>query len=230
MHTHQQTVRPDDQSQVSAVWAVPDAFQPGQTAAVLLAHGAGNDMHHPFMCFFHQALAAQGVLSIKFNFPYKEQGRKAPDRIPQLEHAFRAVIQTVRQHDTLRPGPLFIGGKSMGGRIASHLAAQGEAVAGLILLGYPLHPPKQHDRQRRHHLPRIACPMLFFQGRRDPLCDLTLLKDALQSLQRPPHVHVIDGGDHSFKVPKRSGRTAEAVLDEIARVMLAWIRHVETHD
>lgn len=224
MQTHQQRVSLDDENQVSAVWAVPDAFQAGQTAAVLLAHGAGNDMHHPFMCFFHQALAAQGLLSIKFNFLYKEQGRKAPDRAAKLEHAFRTVLQAVRQHDTLRPGPLFIGGKSMGGRIASLLAAQGEAVAGLILLGYPLHPPKKHDRQRRDHLPQITCPMLFFQGTRDPLCDITLLEDALQAVQAPTHVHVIEDADHSFKVPKRSGRTTEEVLEEIAREMVAWIQ------
>lgn len=223
MQTHQQRVNLDDENQVSAVWAVPDAFQPGQTAAVLLAHGAGNDMHHPFMCFFHQALAAQGLLSIKFNFLYKEQGRKAPERAPKLEHAFRTVLQAVRQHDTLHPGPLFIGGKSMGGRIASHLVAQGEDVTGLILLGYPLHPPKKHDRQRRDHLPQIACPMLFFQGTRDPLCELSLLQDALQPVQDRTQVHVIDGADHSFKVPKRSGRTAEEVLDEMAQVMVDWI-------
>jgi predicted alpha/beta-hydrolase family hydrolase len=226
MQTHQQHVSVDEQNQVSAAWAVPDAFQPGQTAAVLLAHGAGSDMHHPFMCFFHQALAAQGLLSIKFNFLYKEQGRKAPDRAPKLEHAFRAVLQAVRQHDSLRPGPLFIGGKSMGGRIASHLAAQGEAVAGLMLLGYPLHPPKKHDRQRRDHLSQIACPMLFLQGTRDPLCELTLLEDALQPLQAPAHVHVIDGADHSFKVPKRSGRTAEKVLEEMLQVMVEWLHRV----
>jgi predicted alpha/beta-hydrolase family hydrolase len=221
---HQQHVSLDDQNYVTAIWAVPDTFQTGQTATVLLAHGAGSDMHHPFMCFFHDVLAHQGLLSVKFNFLYTQQGRKAPDRTAKLEHAFHTVLQAVRQHDTLRPGPLFIGGKSMGGRIASHLAAQGEDVAGLMLLGYPLHPPKKPDKQRRDHLPQITCPMLFFQGTRDPLCDLTLLEDALRPVQSPTCVHVIEGGDHSFKVPKRSGRTTKEVWQEMAQAMVGWVR------
>lgn len=224
MRLDQQLVRLDNQNHVTAIWAVPDTFRAGQTATVLLAHGAGSDMHHPFMCFFHESLAKHGLLSVKFNFPYTEQGRKAPDRAPKLEHAFRAVLNAVRTHDTLHPGPLFIGGKSMGGRIASHLAAQGEEVAGLILLGYPLHAPKKFDRQRRQHLLEIVCPMLFFQGTRDPLCDLTLLDHALRSARSPTHVHVIEGGDHSFNVPRRSGRTAEEVWHEIAQVMVRWLQ------
>ena len=218
----------NDQTSVSGLWAVPDAFQAGATDAVVLAHGAGSDMHHPFMSFVHHALAARGFLSVTFNFPYTEQGRKAPDRAVKLEQTFHQVLEQVRHHDTLAPRHIFAGGKSMGGRMASHLAAQGEELAGLVFLGYPLHPAKKFDKLRRDHLPRITCPMLFLQGTRDPLCNLELLQQVLQTLQPSIQLHVIAGGDHSFKVPKRSGRQAEDIWQEIVQVICHWL-HAPVH-
>jgi hypothetical protein len=212
-------------AEVSSVWAAPDDYRPGRDDALILAHGAGNDMHSPFLNHVHERLADRGVLTVKFNFPYKERGGKAPDRTPVLEATWRAVAAAVRA-DALAPARLFLGGKSMGGRMATHLAAAGEACAGLVLLGYPLHPARKPERLRDEHLPRIACPMLFIEGTRDPLCDLDLLRGILKTLPAPVQLHVIDGGDHSFKPPKRMGRAEPEVWDEIVTVTAEWMSRV----
>jgi predicted alpha/beta-hydrolase family hydrolase len=141
-----------------------------------------------------------------------------------LEACYRSVLAAVRTDEAWRPPRVVIGGKSLGGRIASHLAAQGEAVDGVLLLGYPLHPPGKPEKLRVEHLPRISVPMLFFAGTRDPLCTLELLRQTLKRLVVPVKLHVIAEGDHSFVVPKRSGRTQEDVYEEIITVSSAWIR------
>jgi len=211
----------DDQRTFSSIWAIPDTYN--RQMAVILAHGAGNDMHHPFMCFFHERLAAEGILTVKFNFPYKEQGRKAPDRMPVLLAAWREIVRSVMTHPELAPQHLFLGGKSMGGRAASMLVAEGQSCRGLIFLGYPLHPPGKPDKPRSEHLFRIPCPMLFIQGTRDRLCGLKQLGPILDRLAAPVTLHVVEDGDHSFKVPKRTGRSEEEIREEIAGVMIRWI-------
>lgn len=216
----------DEYTTISSVWAIPDNFRAGETDALILAHGAGNDMNHPFLSFVHQALAALGWLTIKFNFPFKEQGKKAPDVAAKLERSFRAVLLDVRNDDTWKPRRLFIGGKSLGGRIASQLAAQGEDVAGLVFLGYPLHPPNQTSKLRTAHLNQVACPMLFISGSRDAFCQLNILKQTLASLKRQTHLHVIEGGDHSFQVPKQTGQTDKDVWQEIVRVIAQWLKQI----
>ncbi|MGA7800828.1 MAG: alpha/beta family hydrolase [Gammaproteobacteria bacterium] len=209
--------------QVSAVWALPAGYRPGQDPALVLAHGAGNDMDSPFISHVHEALAGRGVLTVKFNFPYKQRGARAPDRAPVLEDTWRAVIESVRGDSVLAPGALFLGGKSMGGRIASQVVAGGEAAAGLVLLGYPLHPAGKPDRLRSAHLPGVSCPMLFIEGTRDPLCDLALLETALEPVAVPVKLHVIEGGDHSFRVLKRLGRSEAEVGAEIVTTTADWI-------
>jgi predicted alpha/beta-hydrolase family hydrolase len=213
-----------DQS-VSAIVQRPTAFVPGQSPGLVLAHGAGNDMHSPFLTYLAGELAAD-ILTMRFNFPYTEQGRRAPDPAPRLEAAYRAAITALLGRAGLGPQPLVIGGKSMGGRIASHLAAAGQELAGLVFLGYPLHPAGKPDQRRDAHLPTIRCPMLFIQGARDRLCDLDLLRPVLQRLAAPHHLHVIDEGDHSFHVPKRTGRTDTEIWDEIRAVITDWLRDV----
>lgn len=210
-----------DDKAVTSVWAVPDGYD--RRRGLILAHGAGAGMHHPFIRFVHEQMAARGLLAVKFNFPYMEAGRKAPDRAPLLQATWKAVIDAVRRDRDLAPRRLFLAGKSMGGRIASLLAAEGEPCDGLIFLGYPLHPPGKPEKLRAKHLPRIPCPMLFIQGDRDRLCDLDSLREVLKTLTAPVTLHVIKGGDHSFKVPKRSGRTEEDVWREIIGVMSSWI-------
>jgi len=208
---------------VSAVIAYPDVPALRHTPVVILAHGAGNDMHSPFLSVIHSGLATRGYITVKFNFPYKERGRRLPDRTPVLEACYTQVLQHIR---TERPGSrVVIGGKSLGGRIASHLAANGADVAGLILLGYPLHPRHQTDKLRVAHLGRIRAPMLFFSGTRDPLCHVDLLKQALAAVSPPWQLHIIAGGDHSFSVPKALRREDSAVWAEIIDVSDRWLQH-----
>ena len=209
---------------VSAVIAYPDGFSAGRVPGVILAHGAGNDMTNPLLVAVHEGLARQGYLSVKFNFPYTERGRRAPDPGPVLETCYRSIAAAVRTDEALRPPQLIIGGKSLGGRIASQLAAQGEASDGVLLLGYPLHPPWKPEKLRVEHLTRITVPMLFFAGTRDPLCTLVLLRQTLKRLVVPVALHVIVEGDHSFVVPKRTGRTQEEVYAEMITVSSAWMR------
>jgi len=209
---------------ISSVWAVPEEFAAGQSPGLILAHGAGSDMRHPFLSFVHEALAMRGVGTIKFNFPYMETGRGAPDSPQRLAQAWRSVIERVRRE--LRPGPLFVGGKSMGGRIASLVVAGGEPTAGLVLLGYPLQPAGRPNVLRSEHLARVACPILFVQGSRDRLCDLELLRKVLATLPAPASLHVIEDGDHSFKVPKRSGKTERQVWDDIVNGVASWLKGI----
>ena len=207
---------------VSAVIAYP-APRVLSPTVVILAHGAGNDMNTPFLSALQEGLAALGYTSVKFNFPYTEAGRRAPDRAPVLEDCYRHVVAAIRNDPGIAAGRLVIGGKSMGGRMASHLAAQGEAVAGLLFLGYPLHPPGKETQLRAAHLPKIHVPMLFFAGTRDPLCRLDLLQSTLKQLRAPVALHVIDGSDHSFAVPKRMQRDPRDVWEEIVRVSAEWL-------
>jgi len=180
-------------------------------------------MHNPFLSFVHEALARRGLLTVKFNFPYKELGRRAPDPMLRLSATWRAVVNALRQDRDLAPNRLFLGGKSMGGRVMSHLAAEGMACDGLVLLGYPLHPAGKPERPRAEHLARITCRTLFVQGTRDPLCDLSLLDPVLSSLGARATLRRIEGGDHSFALLKRQGRQQHAVWEEIVEVVEAWV-------
>lgn len=200
-------------------YAASDPF-----AALVLAHGAGAGQTHPFMVRAGRALAARGLSTATFDFPYITAGRKVPDRAPILEDAWRAAIEAAR--GAFAGLPLFIGGKSMGGRIASHVAAEGGlgAPGGLVFLGYPLHPPGNPERRRDAHLPRIAEPMLFVQGSRDPFGTADEIRSLLPALQRAT-LHEINEGDHSFKVPKRAG-DQEAVLASLFDTVAGWARTV----
>ena len=223
MRIFDRTIQLSGQTRISSRWAVPDRYADGPRKALILAHGAGNDMHNPLLSFVHEGLAQRGLMTIKFNFPYKELGRRAPDPMPRLEATWQAAVNALRQDPELAPDRLFLGGKSMGGRVASHLVAEGLACEGLVFLGYPLHPAGNPERLRDEHLARIACPMLFIQGTRDPLCDLSLLEGVLSSLGSRATLRRIEGGDHSFRLLKRLGRSEQAVWDEIQAAVAAWI-------
>jgi predicted alpha/beta-hydrolase family hydrolase len=212
--------------------AAPDH---GIGVTFILAHGAGADQSSGFMVHFATELAARGVDTVTFNFLYTEQGRRLPDRNDRLESCWRAVIAAVGGgHLPVHAGKggnkagrrkLVIGGKSMGGRIASQVAAAGEgAIAGLVFLGYPLHPPGRPDKLRSEHLGRIRAPMLFVQGSRDSFGTPDELRAALADATAAADFFVVEGGDHSFKVPKRGAmpqdQVYDAVFDEIAR----WLR------
>jgi predicted alpha/beta-hydrolase family hydrolase len=223
MQQEHRKIQVDPTLEVSSVWAIPDDFQPRDGTGIILAHGAGNGMDHPFISHFHHAFAEAGLLSVKFNFPYKEAGRKAPDRMPLLENTWRAVIRAVRTDAALSPKGLYLAGKSMGGRVASYVVEQGEPCQGLVFLGYPLHPPKRSDSLRVGHWAGLGCPVFFVQGTRDPLCDLDLLKSQIPAIPAPVALHVIKGGDHSFKVPKSVGKSQQDVWREIGLAITRWI-------
>jgi hypothetical protein len=213
----------DDGESVSAVVAYPEGFKTGRATAVILAHGAGSDMHAPFMSAIHAGLAARGSVTVKFNFPYKERGNRVPDRAPVLEACYRRVLEAVCQDPDIAPPRVVIGGKSLGGRMASHLAAQGAEVAGVLLHGYPLHPAGKPEQLRVAHLDKIRVPMLFFAGTRDALCTLDRLRQTITRLPASVDLHIIEGGDHSFKVPKSMHREPAAVWDEIITTSADWL-------
>jgi predicted alpha/beta-hydrolase family hydrolase len=213
----------DGESVSALVYAASAKKRAGVT--MLLAHGAGANQASEFMVSFAKELSARGIDIVTFNFLYTEQGRRAPDRNDKLEACYRAAIAAVERHRSLGSNPLFIGGKSMGGRIASQVAASGvDDIAGLVFLGYPLHPPGKPERLRSEHLSLIRAPMLFVQGSRDPFGSPGELQPIIESLEPPAAIHTVEGGDHSFKVPKSSpisqAQIFQAAQDEIAR----WIK------
>jgi uncharacterized protein len=191
-------------------------------ALIVLAHGAGAGHRHPFMVSIAKALAERGIDAVTFNFPYMEQRRRAPDRAPVLEACFRDVVRAVRVRPALRSSRLFIGGKSMGGRMATHLAAQGDvdALAGVIALGYPLHPPGKPEQARSAHLPAINVPVLIVQGERDAFGTPAELAPVIESMHADVMLHVVTGGDHSLAV---KGKTMPDMLDAVAAVVAAWV-------
>jgi predicted alpha/beta-hydrolase family hydrolase len=195
-------------------------------AAFVLAHGAGAGQTSRFMVEAARGLATRGVTTATFDFPYIAAGRKVPDRAPVLERAWRDAIDAARtQFGDLT---LFIGGKSMGGRIASHVASQGGAgqLRGLVFLGYPLHPPGKPEQRRDAHLPAIQEPMLFVQGSKDAFGTAAEIHALLPVLPHPT-LHEIVGGDHSFKVP--GGKTTqEPVFTSILDTIVTWMRDIVT--
>ena len=199
----------------------------GRGSAILLAHGAGADMETPFIVAMAEGLAQRGFPTLRFRYPYMEraarEGRKfGPDRAPRLEDAHRAALLALREH---APGKrALLCGKSMGGRMGTHLAAQGADAAGLVLLGYPLHPPNKPERERSEHFPAIVQPALFLQGTRDALCNLDNLRRALGTYGGNASLEVIEGGDHGFAVPRRTGRTRDEVWSELLQRIDDWER------
>jgi predicted alpha/beta-hydrolase family hydrolase len=193
------------------------------SAALILGHGAGAGQHSAFMIQFAGALADLGVDTVTFNFPYTEQRRRLPDKRPLLEACYRAVIEHVRRHVESARQALFIGGKSMGGRIATHVAAidQTLPLAGLVLLGYPLHPPGRPAERRDAHLPAIGRPMIVVQGSRDAFGSPQELEPIFAALTPPARLYVVDGGDHSFKISR--GGDQAAVYADIQREIVDWI-------
>ncbi len=194
----------------------------GARALLVLGHGAGAGMRHPFLEAVSHRLAGQGIATLRYQFPYMEKGLSRPDAPGVATATVRAACELARS--VAGDLPLLAGGKSFGGRMTS--TAQAEAplprVRGLVFLGFPLHPPKRPAMTRGEHLDRVAVPMLFLQGTRDDLADLELIRGVARRLGERATLHVIEGADHSFAVLKRSGRTGEQVLDELAGATAIW--------
>jgi predicted alpha/beta-hydrolase family hydrolase len=199
-------------------------FEPAatrQTAVFICAHGAGGHMSDRGMLRVTETLRSVGLGVVRFNFLYRKRGSGRPDAMPRLKECVAAVVEHARA--TIQPKALLIGGRSMGGRAASMLAADGFASDGLLLLAYPLHPAGLPHQLRDAHLPAIKVPVLCFNGTRDALCRRDLMESALAKVQTSWTMHWLEGADHSFHVLKSSGRTDADVLDEIAGATKQWL-------
>ena len=207
---------------VSGTLAIPDGYA-GKTG-IILAHGAGNDKNHPMLVFLGNGLAQGGYITLRFNFLYREQGRASPDGQEVLYQVWESACNFLHDHPRYRPQEIIAGGKSLGGRMASQMVAEGRLpVSRLIFFGYPLHAPGKKDQPRDAHLYEIALPMLFFAGTRDPLCDLDLLKTVLSRLAAHWELEVIEGGDHSFVVPRAYRTGQQEVYERILSRTLDWL-------
>lgn len=210
----------------SATALLYPAQEGDRRATLLLGHGAGASQTSDFMVTFAQGLSSRRIDVVTFNFPYMEQGRKYPDKAARLEECYGAAIKATRE----RVGAgqrLFIGGKSLGGRIASQVAAAAREdvsdVAGLVFLGYPLHPPGKPEKQRSKHLFEIQAPMLFCQGSRDAFGTPAEIQQVLKKLPAKAKLHVVEGGDHSFTVPKRWPVSQDEVFAGIMDEIAMWV-------
>jgi hypothetical protein len=212
--------------EVSALWLRPAHAR----AALVLAHGAGAGMRHAFLEGTALRLAERRIATLRYQFPYLEKGSRRPDPPALLVATVRAAVACAAEQ--ARGLPLFAGGKSLGGRMTSTAAAQAPlpGVRGLVFLGFPLHASGEPGSARGAHLQQVDLPMLFLQGTRDALADLTHMRRLCESLGPRARLHVVEGGDHSFHVPKRSGRSDEEALAEIADAVADWTAGVAPPD
>jgi predicted alpha/beta-hydrolase family hydrolase len=218
------TVRLEPGVTTTALVYSADSQAVGRT--LILGHGAGAGQQSGFMVVFARALSALGADVVTFNFLYAERGRRIPDRAPALEACFRAVIDVVRREVTGAATGLFIGGKSMGGRIATHVAAADQElpIDGLVLLGYPLHPPGRPTERRDKHLSLIGRPMLFVQGSRDAFGTPAELEALLATLTPAPVMQIVEGGDHSFKLARRDAAAQAAAYATAQETIVSWMK------
>jgi uncharacterized protein len=201
------------------------AFDPAENGAreivFVCAHGAGGNMNDRGLVQTANAIRKRGIGVVRFNFLYKEKKSGRPDAMPKLKDTITAVVASIRAE--LKPKTLIIGGRSMGGRAASTLAAENFDCDGLLLLAYPLHPPGKPDQLRDAHLPSIAVPVICFNGTRDPFCTPALMNKVLERVKTSWEMHWMEGADHSFHVLKSSGKTDAEVIAEIADATENWV-------
>ncbi|HKW35171.1 MAG TPA: alpha/beta family hydrolase [Candidatus Acidoferrum sp.] len=205
-------------SEVSALLVRPQTAQ----RLLVLGHGAGAGMAHPFMEKLVAELANAGIATLRYQFPYMEERRRVPDKPELLASTVAAAVQLAKK--AAPELPLLAGGKSMGGRMTSQAAAENllGPVKGIVFFGFPLHPPNRPSTKRAEHLAKVGVPMLFVQGTRDTLADLTLLRPICASLGARATLHIINEADHSFHVLKKAGRTDSEVMTELAQTTAAW--------
>jgi len=214
------------------LYPAPRKVRAGVT--IILGHGAGANQSSSFMQLFAAGLAERGLDAMTFNFVYTELGRSVPDSKAKLEACIRAVIETALKQKGLKENRLVIGGKSMGGRIASQVAAEAceqndplaEKIAGLVFLGYPLHPPGNPTKLRVEHLPNIKMPMLFVQGTRDSLGTVDEIQPFIKKLKLPARIYAVEGGDHSLKAPKKFGKSQEEIYSAAMDEIVNWAKGI----
>jgi predicted alpha/beta-hydrolase family hydrolase len=208
----------DDQNEVSALLEIPA----NSRQLLVLAHGAGAGMHHPFLEHLSAELASARVATLRYQFPYMEHHRRIPDSPKLLTATVAAAVRTATA--AVPSLPVFAGGKSMGGRMTSQAAAQGSlnSVNGLVFFGFPLHPPDRPGTQRAEHLAQVTQPMLFLQGTRDTFARLDLLRPVCRALAPRATLHLIDSADHSFHMPKSAKWNDAELLHNLAHTAAVW--------
>jgi uncharacterized protein len=209
---------------VNSIYAGPKR---GADRAVLLAHGAGSDMNAATLGVVADALAAAKIPSLRFNYPYRDAGRKSPDRAAVLDATTREAAAELGRQAKLPPERLVLGGRSMGGRYCSLIVGADDdpvPALGLLLLGYPLHAAGKADQPRVEHFPRIRVPCLFASGTRDSLAAQDALTEAVKAIKGPVTMHWLDSADHGYRPKKASGRTVDDVVAEVALASVDWVR------
>ncbi|MFK5951858.1 MAG: dienelactone hydrolase family protein [Desulfobacterium sp.] len=218
------TINIPGQGAVSGILAGPDHLNENSSTGIVFAHGMSNDMNHPSLQGVAQGLADLGYITLRFNFFYKEKGRKSADPDHRLIACWKAALDYLLHHSGHGVDTVVAAGKSLGARIASLAAASGEIIPHhIIFLGYPLHAPGRKENLRDAHLPAITVPMLFFEGTRDPFCDLDLLSGVIDRLPAPVELEIIQGGDHGFNLPASDPREPTEVHRQIVEKCHQWL-------
>lgn len=213
--------------EVSAVLGIPEWWPTGSRVAVVLAHGSANNMDDPIIADMHRRLTEQKFLSLRFNFPFGEAGKRSgTDSVEVMERTFRAALSILGRDATQAPAHLILAGKGTGAAAAARLATARLRIAGMFFLGYPLHPQDRKEKPQAKDLFRITSPMLFVQGTRDRRCDIETLRTTLRGVGASTKLHVCEDADHNFKVPKRSLRSEEEVRDEAFEAVRHWLGQV----
>ena len=213
--------------EISAVLGIPEWWPTGSRVAVALAHGSASNMDDPVIVDLHQRLTEQRFLSLRFNFPFGEAGRRSgTDSMEVMERSFRAALSILGRNMTQAPAHLILGGKGTGAAVTAHLATARLRIGGLFFLGFPLHPQDRREKVQAESLYRITSPMLFLQGTRDRRCDVGTLRETIRRVGASTRLHVVDEADQHYKVPKRSLRSDEEVRAEIFEVLHDWLGKV----
>jgi predicted alpha/beta-hydrolase family hydrolase len=215
-----------DLGHVSGVLGIPEWWPTGSRISVVLAHGQRTNHDDPQIANLHRELTERKFLTLRFNFPFAEAKRKAPDPMPVLERTLRSAIAFLGRDPTAAPAHLFVGGKNLGALAVAQLASSRLRIDGLFFLGFPLHVQDRPEKIRAESLFRIISPMLFVQGSRDRLCDPETLRRTLSRVGAPTALQLIEEADHGFRVAKKSGRTPEDIHQEVINALESWIRKV----
>lgn len=210
--------------EVSGVLGIPRWWPTGSRVSVVIAHGANADMDEPIVEAVHRELTERRYLTLRFNFPFAELGKRRADSMPVLRRTLRAAVAALGRDPTAAPAHLFLGGKGLGAQAASDLASSRVRVDGLFLMAYPLHKANKPEELQPEQLFRIVSPALFLQGDRDTTCDLDALRQTLVRVGAPSVLEVVEGADRHFKVLKKSGRTPEEVTHQLATALDDWIQ------
>jgi predicted alpha/beta-hydrolase family hydrolase len=209
---------------VTGVLGIPEWWPTGSRVGIVLAQATQKE--DPLLESIQRGLTERTYLTLRFRFPYSEAGKKRPDPMPVLHRTYQSAVSILGRDPTAAPAHLFAGGKNLGALVAAHAATSRVRVEGLFFLGYPLHKQDKPEEVRADRLFRVISPMLFVQGTRDRHCDLPTLRRTLARVGAPVQLHPVEGADHSFRVPKKSGRTPEEVEIEIMNTLASWIGSV----